>query len=384
MSRKIAVTAMSRMSMRARSDSLRELVIGPPSRPLPPPRPSPRTGLPPLSRPEAVAHASLGVDHRWPERVQLAPQIADVGLHDLGLAGVVPSPYVLEELRPGEHPSLVPHQVCEQAELGWGQLDGDAAAVHGPASLVEFHVAGAQDLAVAIALVALRGPGCTAQHRADPGHQGLDRERLRDVVIAAERQAGDGVRGRVPRRQEDHRDFVARRAQPAAYLEAVHVRQHYVEHDQVGPVRPGLPQRVLPRSRRGHRAAMKLQRDLYQLANVRLVVYDEHLGNAVIVCHQVSGSFSRAGSLPWTPAVHSMKRRRRALPQVITDAAASGVMCPGCCPAQLTGLVPVGRKPVADGGVGVGDKLPKPGLTTISLASSPPLITEPPAKTCSP
>src|ERR1700733_4835829 len=173
MSRKIAVTAMSRMSMRARSDSLRELVIGPPSRPLPPSRPSrlsPRTGLPPLSQPEAVAHPSLGVDHRWPERVQLAPQIADVGLHDLGLAGVVPSPYVLEELRPGEHPSLVPHQVCEQAELGWGQPDGARAAVHGPAPLVEFHVAGAQDLAVAVALVALSGPGCTAQHRADPGH----------------------------------------------------------------------------------------------------------------------------------------------------------------------------------------------------------------------
>jgi hypothetical protein len=88
---------------------------------------------------------------------------------------------------------------------------------------------------------------------------------------------------------------------------------------------------------------MKLQRDLYQLANVRLVVYDEHLGNAVIVCHQVSGSFSRAGSLPWTPAVHSMKRRRGgALRQVITDAAASGAMYPGCCPARVAGLVPIG------------------------------------------
>src|SRR5262249_53102663 len=100
MSRKTAVTPISRMSMRARRDSL--LVICPPSRPGPPsrlaPPPSPRAGLPPLRQPEAVAHPPLGVDQGRAERVQLAPQVADVGLHDLGLAGVVPSPDVLEQL----------------------------------------------------------------------------------------------------------------------------------------------------------------------------------------------------------------------------------------------------------------------------------------------
>ena len=109
------------------------------------------------------------------------------------------------------------------------------------------------------------------------------------------RQAGDGVRGGVPGGQEDHRDLVAGRAQPAAYLEAVHVRQHHVEHDQVGLVGVGLPQRFRPGGRGGHRAAVELQRDLDKLADVRLVVHDEHLGNLVVVCHGYRASFSRAG-----------------------------------------------------------------------------------------
>jgi hypothetical protein len=58
------------------------------------------------------------VDHRRPEPVQLAPQVADVRLDDLRVPGVIAAPDVAEQLGAAEHAALMPHQVCEQAELG--------------------------------------------------------------------------------------------------------------------------------------------------------------------------------------------------------------------------------------------------------------------------
>src|SRR5215469_14284832 len=71
-----------------------------------------------LGRPEQVSDAPPGVDQPRAERVELPPQVADVGFHDLGLAAPVPSPDVLQELCPGQYLSLVAHQVGEQPELG--------------------------------------------------------------------------------------------------------------------------------------------------------------------------------------------------------------------------------------------------------------------------
>src|SRR5215467_12166492 len=74
-----------------------------------------RGGL--LWQSQAVANPALRVDQRRAERVKLAPQVADVGLDDLRLARVIPSPDVLEQLCPGQNSALVPHQVREQPEL---------------------------------------------------------------------------------------------------------------------------------------------------------------------------------------------------------------------------------------------------------------------------
>jgi hypothetical protein len=64
-----------------------------------------------------VTDAALGVDERRAERVELAAQVADVGFQDLGLAGVLPAPDVLQQLLAGEHQPLVAHQVGQQPEL---------------------------------------------------------------------------------------------------------------------------------------------------------------------------------------------------------------------------------------------------------------------------
>src|SRR5215510_4890001 len=96
--------------------------------------------------PQAVADATLGVDERWPERVKLAPQIADVGLDDLRFARIVPAPHVLEQLCPGEHPPLVSHEVGEQLEFGLRELNRRSGTVHGPPGLVELQVTGPEDV----------------------------------------------------------------------------------------------------------------------------------------------------------------------------------------------------------------------------------------------
>src|SRR5215472_5532297 len=93
---------------------------------------------------QQVADTPLGVDESRTERVELAAQVAYVGLHDLGLAPLAPAPHHLEQLCPGEDQSLVPHQAGEQPELGWGQVHLLAAMVHRPSFLVEDEIACAQ------------------------------------------------------------------------------------------------------------------------------------------------------------------------------------------------------------------------------------------------
>lgn len=64
----------------------------------------------------------------------------------------------------------------------------------------------------------------------------LDVERLGDVVVGAQLQAGDAIRALVALSQEDDRDMTGARglAQLAADCVAVHIGQHDVQHDQLG------------------------------------------------------------------------------------------------------------------------------------------------------
>ena len=72
-----------------------------------------------------------------------------------------------------------------------------------------------------------------AEDRLDPRDDLGEAERLRHVVVAAGAQRLDLVLGRVLRRQEEHGGAVAAGAQAPADLEAVDVREHPVEHDQI-------------------------------------------------------------------------------------------------------------------------------------------------------
>ena len=72
-------------------------------------------------------------------------------------------------------------------------------------------------------------PGCRlgcgpAQHRLDPQHQLARRERLGDVVVGADLEAGDAVLVLAERGQHDHRQIRVARRGPAADLQAVDLR----------------------------------------------------------------------------------------------------------------------------------------------------------------
>jgi len=77
------------------------------------------------------------------------------------------------------------------------------------------------------------GDLATAQQRAHPGQQLGEREGLAQVIVRAELQAPDAVVDLIARREEQDRRVLARRADAAQDLPAVHLRKHHVEHDEV-------------------------------------------------------------------------------------------------------------------------------------------------------
>ena len=112
-----------------------------------------------------------------------------------------------------------------------------------------------------------------AQHRLHPCDELGGRERLREVVVAAELEPEHAVDLAVARGEEDHRDL-RRLPQALAHLEAVDVGEPDVEHDEARPVgahrfearlagrglaAPGSP-RARGRGRRGRRCWARRRR----------------------------------------------------------------------------------------------------------------------------
>src|SRR4051794_11360987 len=73
--------------------------------------------------------AAQGVDQARLPVVDLAPQVRDVRLHDVVVAAEVVLPYMVQDLRLGEHPVGVEHEVAQQLELGRRELDPVARPV---------------------------------------------------------------------------------------------------------------------------------------------------------------------------------------------------------------------------------------------------------------
>ena len=112
-----------------------------------------------------------------------------------------------------------------------------------------------------------------AQDDLDPGHQLVALERLGQVVVGPDLEAGDPVHRLAERAQHDDAEIAAAAAQVACERQAVPVRQRQVEHDQVGG--PGGKEPVQGRGVGGrpHRVAGALEHVRDELAH-RAVVFN--------------------------------------------------------------------------------------------------------------
>src|SRR6185437_8411956 len=80
---------------------------------------------------ESVADPANGEDRsRAAGTCELAPQVADIDIHDVRGRVVLIAPYRAQDLLTREHPSAVAYQIYEQLELRSGQRHLGARAAH--------------------------------------------------------------------------------------------------------------------------------------------------------------------------------------------------------------------------------------------------------------
>ena len=125
--------------------------------------------------------------------------------------------------------SGAPGEEGEQVELGRGEVHLLAVAADPPPLDVELDRPEPQRGARR----PRRGPVHPAQQGVHPGGQLAGAERLREVVVGADRQPDHQVGLGVPSGEHQHRDRPVP-LDPSAHLEAVEARQHEVEDDEVG------------------------------------------------------------------------------------------------------------------------------------------------------
>jgi hypothetical protein len=180
---------------------------------------------------------------------------------------------VVQDLHLGQHPVGVAHEVTEQLELGGGELDLLAGPPHLVALLVQLQVGEGQPRG-RLGPLAAGAP----EHGADPGEQLFETERLGDVVVAAGGEPAELILGRITGGQEDDRRAGALGAEATRDLEALHVGQHDVEHDQVRTVPLGGLHGLGARGRGDHVEARVPQAGRQQLQDVRLILDNKQPG----------------------------------------------------------------------------------------------------------
>jgi hypothetical protein len=161
-------------------------------------------------------------------------------------------------------------QEGQQVELAHGQRHRPAGDRDLAGGRVDLDVTGAKRRRRTMA-VAGQGP---AQHAADAGDQLAGAERLDHVVVGAQLQADDPVRLVALGGQHDDRGR-GLGADLAAHLQAVHARQHQIQHDQVRNAGAEGRQRGRAVGGRLDAVALPFQVVLDDLADGRLVVDDQ-------------------------------------------------------------------------------------------------------------
>ena len=135
-----------------------------------------------------------------------------------------------------------------------------------------------------------------AQHGADPGHEGRLIERLDEVIVAARLEPRDHVLDIGLGGEEDHRHETQRRIRLEAFerTDAVELRHHDVEQDQVGPRGLRHIQRLFAVFGRDHLVAGGLEPHAHDLEIGRHIVDGQDAGRMMHgPAPQVSGRKER-------------------------------------------------------------------------------------------
>src|ERR1700730_17345560 len=136
------------------------------------------------------------IDNEAPRarRVELAPQIADLDIDDIGLRHEFEIPNVLAQHPPSDDLARPAHEIFEQGELSGQQIDQLAVAPDGSLDEIHFQETDLQPRESRVV--------SPAQEGFDSRRQFADVEGLCEIVVAASFQSGDAV---VDRRQRaDH------------------------------------------------------------------------------------------------------------------------------------------------------------------------------------
>ena len=157
--------------------------------------------------------------------VELAPQMADVDLDDVGVALEREVPHVVEDLALRHDLPGAPQQELEHGELARGERHLDVAAATPMGDRIDREVTGG--------VHDRPGAAGAAEQRPQSGQEHDERERLGEVVVGAGVERLGVVVLAVLRGQHQDRRPVAAVAELLAHPVPVDAGQHDVEHDDV-------------------------------------------------------------------------------------------------------------------------------------------------------
>ena len=180
---------------------------------------------------ETVALAAQGLDAPGVPPEFFA-QAADVGVDGAGVDGAGVAPDLLQQRVARLRAAPAFEQQAEQLELGGRQVE--LLAVEGDLEIAPVD----DEFADGQPVVAPLGPAHAPQHGFHPQDEFARAEGLGHVIVRADFQPGDALGGLALGGEHQHGDRGGVRLgfELAADLLAVHVREHQVEHDEVGPV----------------------------------------------------------------------------------------------------------------------------------------------------
>ena len=174
-----------------------------------------------IRRLQHIPDAAHRLYHFFRETViDLAPQVADINVDDVGQSVIVHIPDVLHDHRAAERTSTIAHQILQDAEFLRCELNISAVACDLAANAIEGEIAHLQTLRQGLS---------TAQQNAHASEQLDERKRLHQIIVGAAFQPFDAIIHGVPRAEDQYgrRDFAI--ADLLQYFEAVHIGKAQIQ-----------------------------------------------------------------------------------------------------------------------------------------------------------